>query len=148
MHHVKSSATASARTTTLARQSDPNSGETRLRAIDQPTATPELPSAIPLMALSTGFWAFKTLAAAHDLDLFSRLADGAGTTADELAQALGLHPRPAEMLLTGCAALGLLEKKQGRSTAAGANLAKRCAPTGQPPGTRPCRPPCSTARIR
>ena len=105
---------ASARTTTLVRQSDPNSGETRLRAIDQPTAAPELPSAIPLMALSTGFWAFKTLAAAHDLDLFSRLADGAGTTADELAQALGLHPRPAEMLLTGCAALGLLEKKQGR----------------------------------
>ena len=32
----------------------------------------------------------------------------------ELAQALGLHPRPAEMLLTGCAALGLLEKTDGR----------------------------------
>ena len=30
----------------------------------QPIATPELPSAVPLMALSTGFWAFKTLAAA------------------------------------------------------------------------------------
>src|SRR5215470_16092107 len=77
-------------------------------------ATPELPSAIPLMALSTGFWAFKTLAAAHELDLFSRLAGGPDTTAGELAQALGLHPRPAEMLLTGCAALGLLEKTDGR----------------------------------
>jgi cyclopropane fatty-acyl-phospholipid synthase-like methyltransferase len=66
------------------------------------------------MALSTGFWAFKTLAAAHELDLFSRLSGGSGTTADELAQALGLHPRPAEMLLTGCAALGLLEKKESR----------------------------------
>jgi hypothetical protein len=76
--------------------------------------TPELPSAVPLMALSTGFWAFKTLAAAHELDLFSRLAGGAGTTVAELAQALGLHPRPAEMLLTGCAALGLLEKADGR----------------------------------
>ena len=73
----------------------------------------KLPSAVPLMALSTGFWAFKTLAAAHELDLFSRLAGGAGTTAGDLAQALGLHPRPAEMLLTGCAALGLLEKTDG-----------------------------------
>jgi predicted O-methyltransferase YrrM len=81
----------------------------------QPLArTPELPSAVPLMALSTGFWAFKTLAAAHDLDLFSLLAGGSSTTPDELAQALGLHPRPAEMLLTGCAALGLLEKANGR----------------------------------
>jgi 3-hydroxy-5-methyl-1-naphthoate 3-O-methyltransferase len=73
-------------------------------------ATQELPSAVPLMALSTGFWAFKTLAAAHELDLFSRLAGGAGITVAGLAEALGLHPRPAEMLLTGCAALGLLEK--------------------------------------
>ena len=66
------------------------------------------------MALSTGFWAFKTLAAAHELDVFSRLAGGPGTTAGEFAEALGLHPRPAEMLLTGCAALGLLEKTDGR----------------------------------
>ncbi|TIM62902.1 MAG: methyltransferase, partial [Mesorhizobium sp.] len=66
------------------------------------------------MALSTGFWAFKTLAAAHELDLFSRLAGGAGTTVAELAEALSLHQRPAEMLLTGCAALGLLEKTGGR----------------------------------
>src|SRR5690554_4340755 len=56
---------------------------------------PELPSAAPLMALSTGFWAFKALAAAHELDLFSRLAGSAGTTAEALAEALGLHPRPA-----------------------------------------------------
>lgn len=80
----------------------------------QIAATPELPSAVPLMALSTGFWAFKTLAAAHELDLFSRLAGGAGITIAELVEALGLHPRPAEMLLTGCAALGLLEKADGR----------------------------------
>jgi len=77
-------------------------------------ATPELPSAIPLMALATGFWASKTLAAAHELDLFSRLAGGAGITVAELVEALGMHPRPAEMLLTGCAALGLLEKTDGR----------------------------------
>ncbi|MBR0822820.1 methyltransferase [Bradyrhizobium liaoningense] len=76
--------------------------------------TQEMPSAVPLMALSTGFWAFKTLAAAHEEDLFTHLADGADTTIAELAEALGLHPRPAEMLLTGCAALGLLEKRDGR----------------------------------
>src|SRR5256886_3267293 len=105
---------AAARTTTLARQPGSISGETKLRAVDQPIATPELPSAVPLMALSTGFWAFKTLAAAHELGLFSRLAGGPGTTAGDLAQALGLHSRPAEMLLTGCAALGLLEKTDGR----------------------------------
>jgi hypothetical protein len=76
-------------------------------------ATPELPSVIPLMALSTGFWAFKTLAAAHELDLFGRLAGGAGITVAGLAEALALDKRPAEMLLTGCAALGLLEKIGG-----------------------------------
>ena len=101
---------AAARTTTLARQPGSISSETKLRAVDQPiVTTQELPSAVPLMALSTGFWAFKTLAAAHELGLFSNIAGGAGTTVAELAEALGLHQRPAEMLLTGCAALGLLE---------------------------------------
>jgi hypothetical protein len=106
---------AAARTTTLARQPGSISSETRLRAADDPIVTPqELPSAVRLMELSTGFWAFKTLAAAHELDLFSHLAGGAGITVAELAEALGLHLRPAEMLLTGCAALGLLEKTDGR----------------------------------
>lgn len=77
-------------------------------------AEPDLPSPAPLMALSTGFWAFKTLAAAHELDLFSRLSDGASTTPLELAEMLRISPRPAEMLLTGCAALGLMEKRDGR----------------------------------
>src|SRR5262245_17418590 len=67
-------------------------------------------SPVPLMQLSTGFWAFKTLAAAHDLDLFSRLTGTAGTTAGELAEALAIEERPADMLLTACAALGLLVK--------------------------------------
>ncbi len=106
---------AAAYTTTPARRTGSISGETRPRPADRPpVATQELPSAVPLMALSTGFWAFKTLAAAHELDLFSRLAGGAGITTAGLAETLGLHPRPAEMLLTGCAALGLLEKTDGR----------------------------------
>jgi 2-polyprenyl-3-methyl-5-hydroxy-6-metoxy-1,4-benzoquinol methylase len=66
------------------------------------------------MELSTGFWASKTLAAASELDLFTRLSGTAGMKVEELAAALQLHPRPAEMLLTGCAALGLLRKKNGR----------------------------------
>jgi predicted O-methyltransferase YrrM len=65
---------------------------------------------VPLMQIATGFWAFKTLAAAHELDLFTRLAGGAETTAQELARELGIEQRPAEMLLTGCASLGLLER--------------------------------------
>lgn len=71
-------------------------------------------SPVPLMQLATGFWAFKTLAAAHELDLFSRLSGTAGTTTRELADALAIEARPAEMLLTGCAALGLLEKNDDR----------------------------------
>ena len=71
-------------------------------------------SPVPLMQLATGFWAFKTLAAAHELDLFSRLSGTAGTTTRELAEALAIDARPAEMLLTGCAALGLLEKNDDR----------------------------------
>lgn len=104
-----------ARTATPARQPVSTTAARTMRAPDQPIdSMQELPSAVPLMALSTGFWAFKTLAAAHELDLFSHLAGGPGTTAGELAQALGLNPRPAEMLLTGCTALGLLEKTDGR----------------------------------
>ncbi|MCA0294451.1 MAG: acetylserotonin O-methyltransferase [Actinobacteria bacterium] len=65
------------------------------------------------MQLSTGFWAFKTLAAAHELDLFSWLSGSPGTTSEELAEHLHIATRPAEMLLTGAAALGLLSKRDG-----------------------------------
>jgi len=65
---------------------------------------------VPLMQLATAFWAFKTLAAAHELDLFTRASTSGGITMPELSECLRIDPRPAEMLLTGCAALGLLEK--------------------------------------
>jgi 3-hydroxy-5-methyl-1-naphthoate 3-O-methyltransferase len=68
-------------------------------------------SPAPLMQLSTGFWASKTLAAAHELDVFTRLSAVGGLTIDEAARELGIEQRPAEMLLTGCAALGLLDKE-------------------------------------
>jgi SAM-dependent methyltransferase len=71
-------------------------------------------SPVPLMQLATGFWAFKTLAAAHEFDLFSCLSGTVGTTPRELAGTLAIAERPAEMLLTGCASLGLLEKSDSR----------------------------------
>jgi len=70
-------------------------------------------SPLPLMQLATAFWAFGTLAAAVELDLFSKISN-AGTNANELMTLLGLPPRPAEVLLSGCAGLGLLQKRDGR----------------------------------
>jgi hypothetical protein len=67
-----------------------------------------------LVELATGFWSFKTLAAAYELGLFEQLSGTSGTTAGELAGRLGIASRPAEMLLTGCAALGLLHNQHGR----------------------------------
>jgi 3-hydroxy-5-methyl-1-naphthoate 3-O-methyltransferase len=46
---------------------------------------------VPLMQISTGFWAFKTLAAANELDVFTRLAGGAEMTAEELARELAIE---------------------------------------------------------
>jgi 3-hydroxy-5-methyl-1-naphthoate 3-O-methyltransferase len=70
--------------------------------------------ATPLMQMTTGFWAFKTLASAHELDLFTRIAEDKGTTTAELCQAAGLQQRPADMLLIALASLGLLEKRADR----------------------------------
>jgi hypothetical protein len=76
------------------------------------TTTEDVANLTPnaLMQISTGFWAFKTLAAAHELDLFTRLAGSTELTAEEFAGELGIEVRPAEMLLTACASLGLLER--------------------------------------
>lgn len=67
----------------------------------------------PLMQLSSGLFASKTLAVAVQLDLFS-MATGDGITVEEFAAARELRTRPAGMLLTGCASLGLLEKDGDR----------------------------------
>jgi len=74
----------------------------------QPEITP-----IPLMQLATAFWAFKTLATAVDMDLFTHLSSSP-MSAPELGRWFNIEERPAEMLLTGCAGLGLLEKQDGR----------------------------------
>src|SRR2546430_16449784 len=74
----------------------------------EPDITP-----IPLMQLATAFWAFKTLATAVDMDLFTRLSTSP-MNAPETARWFNIDERPAEMLLTGCAGLGLLDKTDGR----------------------------------
>ena len=66
------------------------------------------------MQLSIGFWSFKALAAANELDLFARLSGTDGHTIDELAEMLGVAPRPVELLVTACASIGLLERRDGR----------------------------------
>jgi SAM-dependent methyltransferase len=64
----------------------------------------------PLMDLVTGFWSFKTFAAAVELDLFSRLAGGRIMTVADAGAEFGIPERPADLLLTACASLGLLER--------------------------------------
>jgi SAM-dependent methyltransferase len=67
-----------------------------------------------LMDLVEGMWASKTLAAAQELKLFPLLAGRDGVDAAELAALLSIDHRPADMLLTACASLGLLDKREGR----------------------------------
>ncbi len=65
------------------------------------------------MELATGFWAFKTLAAAHEMGLFALLDQTGPLTVAEVAVHFGIDERPAQMLLTGCCSLGLLAGADG-----------------------------------
>lgn len=71
-----------------------------------PTAHPEL------WDILRGFISFKTVATALDLDLFTRL-DSRSATLKTIAAELGICERPASVLLTACAALGLLSVQDG-----------------------------------
>ncbi|MFJ5952446.1 methyltransferase [Streptomyces noursei] len=75
-------------------------------------AAPLLPT--PLMQLATGFWSFKTYAGAIDVGLFNLLAGGREMTMEEVSGELGIADRPADLLLAGCASLGLLDKSGSR----------------------------------
>ncbi|GAA4898020.1 methyltransferase [Streptomonospora salina] len=74
--------------------------------------TPLLPT--PLMQLATGFWSFKTFAGAIDIGLFNLLGGGRELTMEEVSAELGIADRPADLLLAGCASLGLLDKSGSR----------------------------------
>ncbi|WP_411139633.1 methyltransferase [Streptomyces sp. x-80] len=62
---------------------------------------------LPLLNLTFGVHAFKALALATDLGLFTELS-GSSTTVPRFAERHGIDERPAELLLTACTALGLL----------------------------------------
>ena len=70
------------------------------------------PGPIAIMQMVSGFWVSKTLASAVELGVFSRMS-GKKVQAEEFAPLFGLQPRPAEMLLSACTALGLLERQDG-----------------------------------
>ncbi len=70
-------------------------------------------SPMRLMELTSGVYAFKALALADRLGLFTELRGGKSTTTAEFATRHGIASRPAELLLTACTALGLLEPAGG-----------------------------------
>lgn len=80
---------------------------------DATDASGTAPPPTLLIDLATGMWRTHTLTAAIETGMFQALATGAAT-ARELADRLGVAERPAEILLTACAALGLLEQQDGR----------------------------------
>lgn len=65
---------------------------------------------IYLMEIASGFWASKTLATAVELELFNHIPQE-GININGVSEKLNIPFRPAEMLLIGCASLGLLLKK-------------------------------------
>jgi SAM-dependent methyltransferase len=79
---------------------------------DRSTGVPDTgaPSPEPLVTLAAGLWRSQTLVAAEALGLFTFLHQEEGATLQETAKGLGIPERPAEMLLTASAALGLLRK--------------------------------------
>jgi len=85
-----------------------------------------------LMRLVAGFWSFKTLASAVELDLFTRLAGGRVLTVGQMCDEYGLAQRPAGTLLAACASLGLLEKGPGAAGYRNSPLAEEFLVAGRP----------------
>lgn len=65
-----------------------------------------------LLQLGMGFWGSKTMLSAVELGVFTHLA-GAGRTAKELEELMGLHPRSSRDFLDALVALGALERDGG-----------------------------------
>jgi len=72
-----------------------------------------LPDPKPVLDLIEAFRHSKTMFTAESLGIFDRLHHGPAGIAD-LASELDLHAGALERLLDGCAALGLLDKENGR----------------------------------
>ncbi len=67
-----------------------------------------------IMNMASAFYESSVLFAASDLGLFAALGVRREATADDLANALTLHPRGTRLLLDACVALGLLIKEEDR----------------------------------
>lgn len=67
----------------------------------------------PVFQMLTGFFASKTLMAAVEMDVFTKL-DGKQVTTQEFGQLLKLESRPAEVFVSALVSIGLLEAKNGR----------------------------------
>ncbi|MGA5305655.1 methyltransferase [Nucisporomicrobium flavum] len=61
-----------------------------------------------------GTTAFELLRTGLEFDLFERLEAAGGMTVEETAEAIGVEPQPARILLLGLASLRLLEKADGK----------------------------------
>lgn len=66
-----------------------------------------------LMNVVAAYWRSRAVLTAHELEIFTALADDA-VTAEELADRIGCPPRSTELLANALVALGLLEKSAGR----------------------------------
>ncbi|HKT11526.1 MAG TPA: methyltransferase [Terriglobia bacterium] len=66
-----------------------------------------------IMQIGLGFWGSKTLLSAAELDVFTFLAQGP-LTCDELAQAVGVHPRGARDFFDALVSMGMLDRHDGR----------------------------------
>jgi L-tyrosine C(3)-methyltransferase len=71
-------------------------------------------SAAALVPVLFGHAAFQQLNAACELGLLEMLHERPGLTAAEVGERLGLAERPAQMLLLGASALGLIDRVDGR----------------------------------
>jgi SAM-dependent methyltransferase len=69
-------------------------------------------SPLPLMRISSGLWAARTMAVAHAFGVFDLARPGSAVTVSECAARLGIAQRPAELLLTACAGLDLLHRTE------------------------------------
>lgn len=67
-----------------------------------------------IIDIANAFYKSQTLFAASDLGVFTKLSELGEADAPTLARELGLDARGATLLLNACAAIGLLEKENGR----------------------------------
>src|SRR5207253_889431 len=74
---------------------------------------PRLPSPALLMRLALAYRSSTVLFAATELDLFSLLSD-VPKTAEDVARASGAKLEPVRLLLSACAAEGLVTVENGR----------------------------------